>query len=49
MASMGAVDESTIVVTVVHDCQVSLFHGTFSVVQHRGNSNLSAHLTHLIG
>lgn len=23
MASMGAVDESTVVVTVVHDCQVS--------------------------
>lgn len=27
MALMGAVDESTVVVTVVHDCQVSfLFH-----------------------
>lgn len=25
MASMGAVDESTQVVTVVHDCQVSFF------------------------
>lgn len=38
MASMGAVDESTVVVTVVHDCQVSLFHGTFSVIQHRENT-----------
>lgn len=27
MAAMGAVDESTVVVTIVHDCQVSLlFH-----------------------
>lgn len=25
MASMGAVNDSTVVVTVVHDCQVSLF------------------------
>lgn len=25
MASMGAVNESTVVVTIVHDCQVSLF------------------------
>lgn len=24
MASMGAVDDSTVVVTIVHDCQVSL-------------------------
>lgn len=27
MASMAAVNESTVVVTVVHDCQVSIGHG----------------------
>lgn len=29
MASMGAVNESTVVVTVVHDCQVSLLTHIF--------------------
>lgn len=29
MVSMGAVNESTVVVTVVHDCQVSLLFLSF--------------------
>lgn len=37
MVSMGAVDESTVVVTVVHDCQVSLFHLNNFVAYHSRN------------